>query len=210
MANEEIRKLAIVGGGRGGLELIRLLHGLQCAEIRCVIDLNDEAVGMQEARRCGIATSSEWESILRHDVDFVIEATRSTQVLDEIRNNLPATIAVISSKVAHFLFSAATERQKRAIGEIRDIQNNIQLSTQSITEVMKTNMNLIRELQIVSINASVEAARSGEHGRGFTVVASRIRELANSYRLNSEEIHKINESIKDISQSVDVSLNNMS
>jgi hypothetical protein len=209
--NEEKYKKAvsIVGGGKGGLELIKLLYGLDCVVILGVIDLNPDAVGIKEARRLGIDTFKDMTCLPNMNLDFVIEATRSSGVLEKIRGYVSPAVGVITSDMAHFLFVSASERQKRAVINIRDIQSNIRDSAHSISEVMKNNLNLIRELQIVAINASVEAAHSGDAGRGFSVVASRIRQLAETYRHNYDQINSINETIKEISQSVDTSLENL-
>ncbi len=208
--DEKYKKIvSIVGGGKGGLELIKLFYGLDCVIIRGVIDLNPEATGIKEARRLGIDTFKDIACLPNMNLDFVIDATGSLGVLEKIHNYVPPSVNVITSGMAHFLFNAASERQKRAVLNIRDIQSNIRDSAHGISEVMKTNLNLIRELQIVAINASVEAAHSGDAGRGFSVVASRIRQLAETYRQNYDQINSINETIKEISQSVDISLQNL-
>jgi len=209
MEESESIKLAIIGGGRGCLEMIQLLHGLSCARILAVVDPNAQAVGMQEARRLGITTHADTTPLHLLKLDYIIEATGVPAVLEQTKVEFANKAEIITAAISRFLFNAASERQHRAIGEIREIQKQIQESARQIGQVMQSNLNLVRELQIVSINASVEAARSGEAGRGFAVVASRIRELAEVYRRNSEEIHSINESIMEIAHSVDESLQNL-
>ena len=209
MAIETKQKLGIVGGGRGGLELVKLLHGLQCVEICGVVDVNADAVGMKEARRLRIRTFSDISELLALPLDYVIEATRSREVLDRVEKGLPAGACLVTSRTAELLFTAATERQKRAITDIRGIQGNIHESTRSIADVMKANLDLIRELQIIAINASVEAARVGQLGMGFAVVANRIRELADAYEQNSVQVHQINENIMQVAQAVDASLQSL-
>jgi methyl-accepting chemotaxis protein len=206
MAITTKQRLAIVGGGRGGLELIKLLHGLECVEIVGVADPNADAVGMREAVRLRIKTFRDFTELLKLPLDYVIEATRSQEVQGQIQAQLTAGVCLVTKRAAELLFTAATERQRRAIGDIRGVQGNIKQSTKGISEVMKTNLDLIRELQIIAINAAVEAARVGQAGMGFAVVANRIRELADAYEENSVQVHGINDKIKQIADAVDASL----
>lgn len=83
-----------------------------------------------------------------------------------------------------------------------DILNNIQATnekakdTDSIIEFIR---NVANKTNLLGLNASIEASRAGEVGKGFSVVASEIRKLSNS---SSESIKKIESVIKEIQKSV--------
>jgi methyl-accepting chemotaxis protein len=75
--------------------------------------------------------------------------------------------------------------------------------------VMDSIMKLIREISdqtnLLGLNAAIESARAGEHGRGFSVVAEEIRKLANRTK---DSVKQINAEMKKISDSVgEIALN---
>lgn len=75
--------------------------------------------------------------------------------------------------------------------------------------VMDSITKLIREISeqtnLLGLNAAIESARAGEHGRGFSVVAEEIRKLATRTK---DSVKQINEEMKKISESVgEIALN---
>ncbi|HBV99053.1 MAG: hypothetical protein JL50_18605 [Peptococcaceae bacterium BICA1-7] len=76
-------------------------------------------------------------------------------------------------------------------------------------QVMDSITKLIREISdqtnLLGLNAAIESARAGEHGRGFSVVAEEIRKLATRTK---DSVKQINEEMKKISDSVgEIALN---
>ena len=60
--------------------------------------------------------------------------------------------------------------------------------TKKINDVTKTIQAIANKTNMLSLNASIESARAGEYGRGFSVVAQQMQQLASTSKESSQEI----------------------
>jgi methyl-accepting chemotaxis protein len=78
---------------------------------------------------------------------------------------------------------------------INDIER-LKIKSLSISNIISVINEISNQTNLLSLNASIEAARAGEYGKGFSVVASEIRKLAEQSQGSVNEIRKIIESIQ--------------
>ena len=79
---------------------------------------------------------------------------------------------------------------ERIIGEVQEQTNRTNDSVQQIHKATAFITSIAEETDLLSLNASIEAARSGESGRGFAVVAEQIKKLSEQSNQSSSEIEE--------------------
>ncbi len=84
------------------------------------------------------------------------------------------------------------EEVGRAAGVIQALEGN----TQEIGGVLEVIRTIAEQTNLLALNAAIEAARAGEQGRGFAVVADEVRTLANRTQRSTEEIHSMIERLQ--------------
>jgi len=103
-------------------------------------------------------------------------------IKNETRQNLDKTIHEVDNVVAQ------TGSANEQIRDVESTINEIRNQSQKIAETIGVIVDIADRINLLSLNASIEAARAGDYGRGFAVVADEIGKLA----------YQTSESIKDI------------
>lgn len=161
------------------------------------------------ASRLIAETSSEIAAGFENQVNSIDRTALSVQTMTEDI----AAVERSSNEMADLMAGAAVSTDHgaaavdRIIGQMKDINASVS-ATQSIVRnlgslsaeintIITTINEIAAQTNLLSLNASIEASRAGEHGLGFAVVAGEIRKLAEATGRSSLQITEI---ITDIQQ----------
>ncbi|TMO63640.1 methyl-accepting chemotaxis protein [Pseudoalteromonas aurantia] len=111
------------------------------------------------------------------------------------------------------LTSNAAEAIEVLEQQIDSAGNNIHVldeEVNNIANVLSVIQSIAEQTNLLALNAAIEAARAGEQGRGFAVVADEVRQLAQRTQTSTEEIHtmigKLQSATQDAKSSVSLSI----
>lgn len=168
-------------------ETAKVSSGLQETSENISRFSSDQIRFVQETS-AGVAQMS---STIDRSQDISRAANASSKQLQQKSNEGQTALENFSKSMEELTHSS------EELAEIVEIFSQIQSETQVIKDI-------VRKTQLLSFNASIEAERAGQHGRGFTVVASEVGELAKLSGVASQKIEKLLEnSNKKVASTVD-------
>ncbi len=157
-------------------ELLHSLAGMQAA-LRSVVGEVQGAAGSIQMASAEVASgildlSQRTEQAAGHLQQTAGSMERLTDAV---------TRAADSAQAAHRLAQSAAQvaaQGAEAVGQVTGVMQRIDTGARQIADILAVIDGIAFQTNILALNAAVEAARAGQHGQGFAVVAEEVRALA--------------------------------
>jgi methyl-accepting chemotaxis protein len=203
---ERVFTIGIIGGGRGGLGLLKFFGNNKVTKVIFVVDGNATAPGIVAAREEGITTCADADAALRDSLpDFLFDTTGDeeleTRIKERLRGTATRLITPITSRMMVDVLNLNANTVREDIsGIVGTIQDDLSRSLATSTSVVSRINSIMSNMQMLALNASIEAAKAGVHGRGFSVVAEHLGKSVDAVRNLTQEINQVNQNIIQVSE----------
>lgn len=173
----------------------------QAATIEEISSATEEVVSNME--QVGVVMGGQYENIK----NLTLKMNELSSITSDIN------VQINSVNLSSGEITSMAEQGGRVLQRMLSGMNKVAVSSKEMMNIVSIISNIADRINLLSLNASIEAARAGVTGRGFAVVADEISRLGEETQRNMTEINKLiqtsSQEINDGLQNVEITVNSM-
>jgi methyl-accepting chemotaxis protein len=160
------------------------IHNMESASSEIAKGATSQAAETQDASTRVVGMGKSIDQIT-NKVDVL---QNSSDVMIEYNQSVQSTLGQLKT---------ISDKTKKSVTSVYEQTNATHESVNAIRSATDLITDISSQTNLLSLNASIEAARAGDAGKGFAVVANEIRNLSEQSRVSAEQIVKIVETLMD-------------